>query len=601
MLHMWFLAAIVGVTAPLVEQIPTPPSLHEEIIVTAALEDGVPSELPVSVTTIGAPEIRRRQATDVLQLLRTVPGLAVAQSGSPGKVGSVFMRGAQSSQTLVLWNGLRLNDPYFGGFDWAFLSTDGVERIEVVRGPASALYGSDAIGGVVQVLGGRGIGGGTARIEAGEDAYGRLGLAWGGDFGRARVDVAGHARTGEGGAANDFYDGEEARLKLDWTVGSQASVGLFARAGRSEVGIPVASGTLTPRRRQESDTVQIGVPFEARWGKWRLEGALAQVESDLVFSDPDAVFSRSDTDAERLRMRSVATYRAEDGAWLAIGADWEREEVTSSSNFGPALTSESRRTSAVFAQAQKAWGALRFDLGVRSDHDEFYGSALSPRAGVVADLPRRVQLFASYGEGFRAPSLGELFFPFYGNPDLAPEESASGEIGVRRQGERWSVAAAGFATDLENLIETNPLTFTAVNVGRAEIRGAELEVGYRHGIVDARASLTLLDTEDLSSGEQLLRRPSESVALVLTVSPEAFTSTLTTRWVGERFDIDPVTFERRLNEDHFVADIALTWQASPRLAPYARVENLADRKYEEVLGFAALGRTVIVGLEVGIQ
>jgi len=600
MFHLWFLAAIVGVTSPLAEQIPTPPTLHEEIVVTATLESGVPRHLPVSVTTIDSLEIRQRQANDVLQLLRTVAGLSISQSGSPGKVASVFTRGAQSNQTLVLWNGLRLNDPYFGGFDWAFLPTDGVERVEVVRGPTSVLYGSDAIGGVVQVLSGH-HDGGAVRVEAGGSSYGRLGLAWGGALGNARVNVAGHARTGEGAADNDFYDGEEAMLNVDWALGTDASIGLLARAGRSEIGIPVAAGTVTPYRRQEAETVQVAVPFEARWERWHLEGSLAQIESELLFTDPEAVFSRSDTDAARLRARSVATYRASDELWVAVGGDWEREEVTSGSNFGPALSSESRRTSAVFAQAQKVWGRARVDLGVRRDDDEFFGSAVSPRVGLVVDLPRRTQLFTSYGEGFRAPSLGELFFPFYGNPDLEPEESSSWEIGVRRQGERWSVAVAAFSTDLDNLIDTDPLTFTAVNVGRAEVRGTELELGYRHGIVQARANLTLLDTEDLGSGEELLRRPGESAAVVLTVSPGSVASTLTARWVGERFDLDPVSFARRVNEDHFVADFAVTWQASSRLAPFARVENLADQAYEEVLGFPAPGRTLIAGLEVGIQ
>ena len=264
MLQMWFLAAIVGVTAPLAEQIPTPTHLHEEIVVTATLESGAPRDLPVTVTTIDSREIRQRQANDVLRLLRTVPGLSISQSGSPGKVGSIFTRGAQSNQTLVLWNGLRLNDPYFGGFDWAFLPTDGVDRIEVVRGPASVMYGSDAIGGVVQVLSGR-RDGGTARLEAGSNSYGRLGMTWGADLGRARIGVAGHARTGDGAAENDFYDGQEAMLDIDWALGSDTSIGLLARTGRSEIGIPVASGTPTPRRRQEAETFQIAVPFEARW------------------------------------------------------------------------------------------------------------------------------------------------------------------------------------------------------------------------------------------------------------------------------------------------------------------------------------------------
>jgi vitamin B12 transporter len=594
---LWF-ATIAGVATSPAGQLPLP-VVNEDIVVTATLEREERSELPVAVTVIDAEEIRGRQAIGAYELLRTVPGVAVSRSGSPGKVVSLFTRGTESNQTLVLWNGLRLNDPYFGGFDWAFLPTDGVARIEVVRGPASALYGSDAIGGVVQVLSGR-RDGGAARIEAGENTYGRLGLNWGADLGRARLDFTGHVRQGDGAAENDFYDGSDAMARLEWAVGADTSMGLLVRSGRSEIGIPVASGAPTPHRRQESDLLQLALPFEVRKGRWRIEGTVGHLEADLLFIDPDAFFSQSQTDAERSSVRSVATYRAGDRLWLAFGGDWAEEKVSDVSNFGPNLEAETRRTWAAFGELQKAWGPVRLDIGARSDHDEFYGSATSPRVGLVVDLPAATQLFASYGEGFRAPSLGELFFPFFGNPELRPEESATWEAGLRHDGERWQASLSAFSTDLENLIDAEPLTFTAVNVGRAEIRGAELEVGYRRGILNVRGNMTWLGTEDLATGEDLLRRPSESASALVSVSPERLVMTLTTRWAGERDDIDPVSFTRARNNAYWVADVALTWQALGRLAPYARVENLSDEAYEEVLGFPAPGRTFIAGLEVGL-
>ena len=154
---------------------------------------------------------------------------------------------------------------------------------------------------------------------------------------------------------------------------------------------------------------------------------------------------------------------------------------------------------------------------------------------------------------------------------------------------------------MENLIDSDPVTFTAVNVGRAEIRGAEVEVGYRRGILDARANMTWLDTEDLATGEELLRRPAESASVLVSLTPDRFLVTLATRWVGERDDLDPLSFARARNDDYWVADAAVTWQASGRLAPFARIENLSDESYEEVLGFPAPGRTLIAGLEVGIR
>ena len=595
MFHWVLLAAFAGVAAPAPQQAPTP-VIDEAIVVTAALEREQRSELPVSVSVVEEEEIRARQATEIFELLRTIPGLDVVQSGSPGKVVSLFSRGAESNQTLVLWNGLPLNDPFFGGFDWATLPTDGIGRVEVVRGPFSSLYGTDAMAGVVQVLSSQSDGGGV-RLEGGGDSYGRLGLSWGADVGGARVDLAGHARSGDGAAENDFYDGEELMGRVEWRPGS-AKLGLVARIAQAEVGIPVASGVATPRRVQDSESVQLAVPFEIDFDDWSLEGSLARIDSNFRFRDPDAFFSLSETDAERLRLRSVATYRAQEGFWIAGGAEWQEDEVSNDTTFGANLTAATRRNWALFGQLQRTLGRLRLDLGVRHDDDEFFGSWLSPRAGVVFDVAERAQFFASYGEGFRAPSLGELFFPFFGNPDLEPEESESLEVGFRFEGDAWWTSVAYFDTDFRNLIDSDPNTFMAINIGRAETSGWEVEVGYHLGLVEARVNVTLLEATDLESGLALLRRAEEKANLLLAVRPEGFVFQLTSRYVGDRVDLDPITFGRAMNDSYFVTDLAVTWEASDRLSPYGRVGNVAGKEYQEVLGFQSLGRSWAAGLEI---
>ncbi len=604
-MYQWVLVAVLaGVAAPGPQEAPVsdPDAVHptnheEQIVVTAALEREARLDLPVSATVIDREEIRERQATEVYEVLRTVPGLDVVQSGSPGKVVSLFSRGAESNQSLVLWNGVPLNDPYFGGFDWAYLPTDGVGSVEVVRGPFSSLYGSEAMGAVVQVLSDRNQGG-SARMEGGGDSYGRLGVAWGDDLGAVRLDFTGHVRRGAGAAENDFYDGDDLMGRLEWAVGEDASLGLVARRSQAEIGIPVASGTPTPRRVQHAETLQLAVPFEIELGDWRVEALLSRSDRDFTFEDPDAAFSLSTTDAERLRLRSVATWRAADDFWVAGGAEWQEDEVTSASNFGPNLDAETRSDWAVFAEAQKTLGRFRFDVGVRQDDDEYFGSQVSPRGGVVANVSDRVQLFASYAEGFRAPSLGELFFPFFGNPDLEPEESESVEAGLRYGGDRWWAGLAYFDNDFTNLIDTDPNTFTAINIGRAESNGWELELGYRHGLVELQANLTQLDTEDLDTGEPLLRRAEDKASLLVAVRPEGWAFQLTSRYVGAREDLDPITFQRAPNGSHFVTDLAVTWEAGKSFSPYARVGNIGDEEYEEVLGFASPSRTWAVGLEV---
>jgi vitamin B12 transporter len=464
----------------------------------------------------------------------------------------------------------------------------------------SSLYGSDAMGGVVQILSGSSDGG-ALRLEGGEDGYGRLGGSWSGELGRTRLDVAGHSRRGDGSADNDFYDSDEVMTRLRWQVGQQASLGLLARYSQSEIGIPVASGTPTPHRTQEADGLQLAIPFEADFGKWHVTASLSHLDAGLVFLDPEAVFSRSETDAERLRLRSVATYRVDETLWIAGGGDWENERVTNDTNFGLNLEDEARDNYSVFGEMQKIWGRVRLDLGARQDEDEYFGGALSPRAGLVVDASDTLQVFASYGEGFRAPSLGELFFPFFGNVDLEPEESRTWETGLRLTSGAWRLELAAFASEFRNLIDSDPLTFTAINVGEAETRGLEVAVSGRRGIVSGSAQVTLLSTEDLATGESLLRRPDTSGSVVVTVRPEPFSATLVTRYVGRRDDLDPLTFSRAVNDSYLVADLAVSWKASQSLLPYARLQNIADEEYQEVLGFPAPGRTFIVGLEVGFR
>ncbi len=599
-MYQWVLvAALAGVAAPGPGQAPAadPNQSHEEqIVVTAALERESQRDLPVSATVIARQEIRERQATEVYEVLRTVPGLDVVQSGSPGKVVSLFSRGAESNQSLVLWNGMPLNDPYFGGFDWAYLPTDGVGRVEVVRGPFSSLYGSEAMGAVVHVMSDRNQGG-SARMEGGSDSYGRLGVAWGDEIGDVRLDFTGHVRSGDGAAENDFYDGQDLMGRLEWAIGGEAKLGFVARRSEAEIGIPVASGAPTPRRVQDAETTQLAMPFEIDLGGWRVEALLSQTERDFVFEDPDAVFSLSTTDAERTRLRSVATWRGSDSFWIAGGAEWQEDEVTSESNFGPNLTGETRSDWAVFAEGQKRLGRFRFDLGVRQDDDEYFGSQVSPRGGLVADLSDQVQLFASYSEGFRAPSLGELFFPFFGNPDLEPEESESAEVGLRFSDDRWFAGLAWFDNDFTNLIDTDPNTFSAINVGEATTSGWELDLGYRYGLVEVRGNVTWLDAEDLDTGQPLLRRAEEKANLLVAVRPEGWAVQLTGRYVGEREDLDPITFQRALNDSYFVTDLAVTWEAGKWFSPYTRVGNIGDEEYEEVLGFPSPARTWAIGLE----
>jgi len=590
------IAGVLGGGLPAWAQQPAP-VFSDSVVVTASADAEDRQDTPASVTVLDQQEIQARQSTDLANLVSTVPGLAVVQAGSPGQQTSLFTRGTNSNQTLLLWNGIQLNDPYFGGANWQLVPVDGVERVEVVRGPFSALYGSNAVGGVVQVLSGSRQGG-TVSLEGGENGYARGGVTAGTDVGPVRLDMVGSVRRGGGEFANDDFDADDGVARALWTVSPGSSLGLLVRADSSKTGIPFSGGQATPNREISWREREVAVPFQSGWGPWRVEAQLSRTDFNNAYRDPDDPFgfTRSDTDSQALRGRAMVSWHGAGDLRLAGGAEAERLEVTNSDAFATNLDGARQRTWAAFGEADWGHGPVRLQVGLRRDDNNVYGGKTSLRAGTVFKLGAGTRLRASYGEAFRAPSLGELFFPGSGNPDLQPEDSRSWEAALEHEAGGWRFGLTGFENRLRNLIDFDFATFRDVNVGRARTRGVEAETGYRRGIFGATLNGTWLETEDLDTGLELLRRPKKSASLVLTARPGDWTLNLVGRYVGERPDVDPVTFTRTVNPSYTRFDVAARWHALAWLSPYARIENLADREYSQALGFPAPGRTVIGGL-----
>ncbi|HEV8578401.1 MAG TPA: TonB-dependent receptor [Thermoanaerobaculia bacterium] len=591
-------AGLLGGGLPALAEDPVP-VFSDTVVVSAALDAEEREEVPASVTVIDQQEIEARQALDLPELLTTVPGVLAVRAGSPGQQTSIFTRGAESDQTLLLWNGIPLNDPYFGAINWQFVPLDGVERVEVVRGPFSALYGSNAVGGVVQVFSGSRRGG-TLHLEGGENGYRRGGLVAGTDLGPVRLDAAGNVRRGDGELANDFFDAEEATVRTLWTLAPGVSLGVLGRANDSDTGIPLSGGQPTLHRQISWQEREVAIPFRVERGSWEIESQLSQTRFDSRFRDPDDPFGAIDsrTESEARRGRAVTTWSGGRDLWIAFGGDWERLEATNRSGSLTQLDAARQRTWAAFGQASYGHGPVRIDLGLRRDDNDVFGAETSLRTGAIFTLAKGTLLRASYGEAFRAPSLGDLFFPFFGNPDLQPERSKSWELGLEREAGDWRFAVTGFESRQRNLIDFEPTTFVSINVGRARMRGVEGEVGFRHGIYSARLNGTYLDAEDLDAGTPLRRRPKHSASLLLTARPGDWILNLESRYVGDRPDFDEVTFATRDNPSYTRVDLAARWKALDWLSPYARIENAADEQYEEVLRYPTPGRTLIGGVAI---
>ncbi len=591
-----FAALLGGVTAaqPAVAQSSAP--FAEAITITATAAPERAAEVTAAVDVVAAAEISDRQAAQAIDLLRTIPGLELVQAGSAGKATSLFSRGTNSSHTLVLWNGIELNDPYLGGFDWSTLSTDGVERIEVVRGPYSALYGSSALGGVVQLVtrrgGGDGAQVGNARLEGGSNEFLRGGVAAGKRFGALAVDLSGHLRRGDGEIANDFYDGEEIDLALDAALGDAATLGALVRRGASDVGIPYDyAGQPTLQREQNFATTSVALPFAWTGGVWHLDAQAATTATDLEVSDPDDPFAASRAEAGRDQARLVVRRSLGDELEATVGGDWDRQEVRSRDAFGSGLADESQRTWSAFGQLAWSHGPLRIDAGARRDDNDVFGAETSAKAGVAWAVTDAWRLRATYGEAFRAPSLADLYYPGFANPALQPESSQSYEVAVEGGRGAWRTTLALFENDMDNLIEFDFATFVPQNLGRARARGVEGSLAFRRALVDARLAATWLDAENLDTGGPLLRRPQESASLVVFVRPRDWTVGGVLRYVGDRTDFGDVALAA-----YTTLDLSLAWHPGARWEPFVRVENVFDESYQEAAGYPAPG----VGFRAGI-
>lgn len=586
-----------------------PAPVAADVVVTAEAVPEDASALGVAVTVVDRAAIERSRAATVADLLRSVPGVDVAQSGGAGGVTSLFLRGTNSNSALVLVDGVKMNSPYFGGVDLSSLGTANVDRIEVVRGPFSALYGSEAIGGVVQVVTRRAEAGGlsgNAHLGLGNAAAREGGVNAAFREGAVGVTAGFRRTTTEGDLPNETFEGTDLSAALDAEVAPGVKTGVTVRRDTSRTGIPFSGATATPNRFTTADTTLVSVPVSAALGAGTtLEAAGTYAADSPTYADPDDPwgFTFSETRARRTGARLVVSHAA--GAnRVSVGADYERTKVDNEDSYGVQLDGLTTSTWSVFAEDRLslAHDRVAVTAGVRRDENDAFGASTNPRLAVTWNVTSALRLRAGAGTAFRAPSTGELYYPFSGNPDLAPEESASYEVG----GE-WTVApgvaveASLFRNDVKDLIRYDFAYQRNVNVGRARMTGVEVSArAPLGGSLQLRAAYTWLDTEDLDTGLPLLRRPAHRASVTLAGDlGRGATAEVTGLYVGERDDVDATTYLRVTSPSYFRVDLAAT---GPRLfghvAPFVRVTNLLDRAYSEVAGYPSPGVRFVAGLDV---
>jgi vitamin B12 transporter len=581
-------------------------AVSEEIVVTASALPERVDDTPASVTVITHEDIGTRAARDVSDVLREVPGVVVARIGSAGHQTSIFTRGSNPAHTLVMWNGIAINTPFFGGYDWGQFSTSGIEQIEIVRGPYSALYGSDAMAGVVNILTVPTRSGFQASIEGGGHGLFNAQVAGSHVDGGLLLSGAFESRRDDGFAENDDFDQQSANVALRWTSAAQFSIGLTARYTTYDLGVPTnlnfALDQLVPSldRRQDGNERQIAIPIEQTFGSFRYELLLAENHREDTLDDPGDPFGPffQTTDSRTRRARLTTRTKTFLGTIVA-GAEGANTVVDDVTNFGPNFLDKEREERSLFIEDRysRNLGASRLELsaGLRYDDYDTFGSETSPRIA-AAWIAGRNKFRAAYGEAFRAPSVGELYSPFGGNTELRAERSRSIEAGIDHSFDRGGVVSLTLFHDKYRDLITNA-GFELANVGRASARGVEVSAqGPVTATVNGGITYTYLDTEQYGSGLELLRRPRHSGSAFVSVRHGISQLNVIVLRTGERADILPVLpFTRTSNRAHTTVDANVQFDLG-RFTPYVKIENLTDVEYEEVRGYVSPSRRAVLGV-----
>ncbi|MBS0630434.1 MAG: TonB-dependent receptor [Verrucomicrobia bacterium] len=604
-----------GQTAPPGSNADAPPTVLDDYAVTATRTTEPAKHLGAVTDVVTAADADRMQVTRVSDLLGLVTGAPPTPSGAAGSITSLFMRGANSNQTLFMVDGIRLNDPnadyqvFLGG---ARLGAN--DRVEVVHGPQSTLYGGEAVGGVVAIGTQRGRGAPTASVSAEAGSFGTVNGAL---TAQGAQDAWGYAVSVSGGTtenqrANNDFTSTNAALRLDRTVTSTVNVSATLRWLRSDYEDPGDRYTDDPNNRERENNVLATVFAEFDPSEqWSSRLTLGDQERRFVTETPapnPPYGSPSATTTLRNRRAVLdwqTTYKGLEGHRITAGVNGEATH-TKTDGFG--LIDKRQSLLAFFAQDEFTPVENVFlTAGLRSDDYDTFGRATTGRATAAWLIAQQtVKLRASYGTAFRAPSFLDLYGTdayYVGNPHLRSEKAHGWDAGVDfyLPEKRGTLSATWFETTYSDLIVYDFAAYpsTVVNADRARTQGVELSAKLAlPGAVELRTAYTYLEAENLGTHARLLRRPRHSFTSDLWhdfghgVSAGAGLS-----FMADRQDVDAATFATIKAEDCTVARVYVAWQVNPRLALKARIENALDEKYEAVNGYPSPGCAVFAGAE----
>ncbi|HMN45033.1 MAG TPA: TonB-dependent receptor [Povalibacter sp.] len=599
--HQPFAAVALACAVPFTTIAASPDPVSEVIVTAARIEQPI-ADVIGSVTVLTHDDIQRRQVQSVQDLLRGEAGIAIANNGGLGKLSSMFIRGTEADHVLVLVNGVRVGSTTAGTTRFEYIPVDQIERVEIVRGPRSSLYGADAIGGVVQIFTrdadgpSVSIGGGSHETYDASASFGLKGenawLAVSGNY----LETQGYnacqpSPTGPfgytGGCFTDEPDDDGYRntsgvLRTGYRWGETAEVeaSVLYASGHTEY-----DGSWT----NETDFTEAVYALKgkvAATSSWdlTLQLGLAQDDSD-DFSDGTY---RSTIDTERRNAGLQSDWTVAAGQVLTLGVDWLDDRVDSTTPYDET----SRTNTGVFGQYADRFGDHEVLASVRNDDNEQFGTHTTGGLGWKWFAEDYLAFSVAWGTAFLAPSFNDLYYPGFSNPDLAPEESDSVELGISGTAANTTWSLSAFETNVDDLIAFDSATSSPQNINEARIRGVEAQARTQLDRWSVGLTYTHLDPRNQETHKLLPRRPEDAGRIDVSYGTNAFSLGATVNLVGSRYDDVGNTLELdRYSTVDFVGRVHFgSWFVQGRIA------NAFDEDYETAAYYYQDGRSYFLTL-----
>jgi len=521
---------------------------------------------------------------DLLQ--SRVPGIDFSRNGGPGSTTVLLLRGGESDHALVLVDGVRAASVTSGAFNWSGLPLEQIERIEVVRGPDSAVYGSEAIGGVIQIFTRKG-GKLHASIGGGSYGTGKASIGGGGQLGSGNYHLNLSHEQSDGfsvtspassnyEADNDAYRTSSigAGFALPFNDETQLSFNLLHSDSSSEYD---DSGYSNAHSETITSSGELRLDWQTRYN-WSQRFVINASEEHFQSYDSWPAI----IDSHRRGANWQHDLSLDERQLLTLGLDLQQDNGVIDGSYDETLDNRA-------AYMQYQWHGEQYDLllGARGDDHSEYGQHNTGRLTLGSRLGDG-RIYATYASAFKAPVFNELYYPFYGNPDIKPEESTTGEIGYRLHGFQASL----YQTRVKNLIQSDPTTWTAVNVGRSKLEGMELEYHHAIGTWQLNTALTLQKTEDLDSGKQLIRRAEKKLQFSARgpLNEKTFIG-VEANYTGPRFDYGDVELAA-----FTLLNLTGEYRLNKQWVLHGRIDNLLDEQYALANGYTAAGASAYLTL-----